>query len=88
MMEFSGPIENVHNEAGEDHGSPSGRFLVIPLRGDQQPARTIPFRRSRAKVLTMPLRAYPSASSGVSVIGYAGNALEYWPRGYPSHDDL
>jgi hypothetical protein len=88
IMGFSEPIENALHEVEENHSFPSSRFLVIPLREDQPPTRTIPFRRPRAKILTMPLREYPSARPGISKIGYCGHALEYWPRGYPSHDDL
>lgn len=87
-MGFSEPIENTLPEVGENHRFPSAPFLVIPVHRNQPPARTIPLRRPRAKVLTMPSRAFSSASAATSRIGYCGHALEYWPRGYPSHDDL
>jgi hypothetical protein len=84
MMDFSGHIENVLHEVGKDYG-----FRVIRLHRDRSPASLVPLRRNPAKILTMPSRRDdPSAIPSISRVGYDGNALEYWPRGYPAHDDL
>jgi hypothetical protein len=56
----------------------------LPLGGDDLP---YPMAGKGGKLIYMPARwgAYTPAKSRRQ---YRGNAVECWPKGYPTHDDL
>jgi hypothetical protein len=91
IMGFTRPIENaiLRLEADEARAFGSSRRFVMRA---QSARKTIPFRATpppkRGVLLPMPTQAPASNSRGKSSVRFRGNTLEYWPRGYPSHDDL
>lgn len=88
MMDFIQPGDDVTLQVAADEfrSTASAQLFIMPARTDD---RVIPLvaRRRKDNVVAMPLRGrYPSYQG--PALQYPGNALEYWPRGYPAHDDL
>jgi len=92
IMGFTRPIDDaiLQFEADEPRTSGSSRLFVMPARpADWRQEKTpIPFQRRRGNLLLMPKPGTLSRPIGRSNIQFHGNAIEYWPRGYPAHDDL
>jgi hypothetical protein len=70
----------------------SSRLFVMPMQAVRKDGRKIPLHTAlperRGALIRMPMQEPSSNSRGKSSIQFRGNNLEYWPRGYPSHDDL
>jgi hypothetical protein len=84
MTGFTQPDDDttLPMEAEESGNFSAARLYVMPVRPEDR-LTPFPTRRRRNNVISMPLRGnYRSTPQ------YPGNALEYWPRGYPAHDDL
>jgi hypothetical protein len=74
-------------EADEPINLGSSQLFVMPVRTGT-PSAPLVFRRQRNNVVPMPLRDKPSLSAARPLTLLCGNAVECWPRGYPSNDDL
>jgi hypothetical protein len=98
IMGFTRPIDNaiLQFEADEPRAFGSSSLFLVPTLSSRQEHKTIPFHAppstKRGVLISMPAhqtsagrdsRPYVKPSSR-----FRGDALQYWPRGYPSHDDL
>lgn len=89
MMGFTEPdeAEILQMTADEPSNTGSAQLFIMPARADDRVTPLVARRRKKNNVVTMPLRGRHPSYQGLT-LQYPGNALEYWPRGYPAHDDL
>ena len=89
MMGYVRAFENAlpRLEADEPTNFGPSPLFVMPIR-TAPPTAPLVFRRRRDNVIAMPLRDKPAAPPARALTLLCGNAVECWPRGYPSNDDL
>lgn len=85
---FHHPIHSLEAEEFPQVGDPQLYMMPVPQPLQEGEELPYPVAGKGGKLIYMPARWSAVSAPVKSRRQYRGNAVECWPKGYPTHDDL
>lgn len=85
---FNDPSRPLEAEALAQIGSPQLYVMPAPQQQPVNDGLPFPVAGAGGKLIYMPARWSVASAPIKPRRQYRSNAVEYWPKGYPTHDDL